>query len=69
MRTRVREVLILLSLLPVPCILVAQQPAAVQIAGKDLQSVQITEGDLKKMARVRHPSKGNKLTEVRVVLD
>jgi hypothetical protein len=58
MRTRVREVLILLSLLPVPCILVAQQPAAVQIAGKDLQSVQITEGDLKKMAKGAPPVQG-----------
>ena len=42
MRTRVRQVLILLSLLLVSGILVAQQPAAVQITGKGIESVQIT---------------------------
>lgn len=52
MRTRIRGLLMLLSLLPVSCILSAQQPAAVQIAGKGIQSVQITEADLKKMARL-----------------
>ena len=52
MRNCMCKALMLVALLSVSRILVAQQPAAVQIAGKGIQAVQITAADLKNMARL-----------------